>query len=340
VRIRECSRSGYERVVIADDPAHSLLAIIALHNLRRGPGLGGTRLMHYRSLDEGIEDALRLAQGMSLKSAFAELPFGGAKGVIIAPAGPFDRSSLMKAYGRFVNMLEGAFVTGEDVGTTPSDAALMRLETGHVLAESAVTVDSAQATATTVFRAMRAAIGMRFGSADFADRLVAIQGVGAVGSGLAHSLKAAGARLCVADALPERASTVARDTAAEIISAGRIVSTACDVVAPCALGGVLNATSVPTLRASVVVGGANNQLSHPDDARRMHERNVLYVPDFVANVGGVIAACTDLLGWRREEVFARLDDTERRTRELLTQAREAMRPPLDLAMATALNNLS
>ena len=316
MRITELSTdSGHERVLLGEDGAAGYRAIIAIHSTRLGPAVGGTRLWRYASREAALADALRLAQGMSYKNAVAGLPMGGGKAVIMAD-GPVERERLFAAHGRFVETLGGRYITAEDVGTSHEDMAIVRRETRHV----AGLRDPSPITARGVFRALLAAARHRWGGEDLAGRTVALQGCGHVGSALARTLAGAGARLVVCDVDPGCARRCAAETGASVIAAAAIHAAAADVFAPCALGGILNERTIPRLRCEIVVGAANNQLECPGDADRLAARGILYVPDYVANAGGVIDGARDICGWDEPRVNAAVEGICDTVREIFALA--------------------
>ncbi len=287
---------GYERVLLAEEPAAGYRAIIALHSSRLGPAVGGTRRWRYTSDDAALADALRLARGMSYKNAMAGLPMGGGKSVILADGEPTSRADLFRAHGRLVESLAGRYITAEDVGTSFEDMAFVRQETRYV----AGLTDPSPVTARGVLRALTAAARHRWRSDDLSGRTIAIQGCGNVGGSFARQLAAAGARLIVCDVDAARAEQCASESGAAVATAEAIYDVTADVYSPCALGGTLNADTIPRLRCEIVVGAANNQLALPGDAERLAARGILYVPDYVANAGGVIDGARDICGWTTE----------------------------------------
>jgi leucine dehydrogenase len=299
--------TDHEMVQLGEDPASGYRAIIAIHSTRLGPAVGGTRLWSYVSLEDALNDALRLSRGMTFKNAAAGLALGGGKSVILKPAGAFDREDLFRAHGRFVESLGGRYKTAEDVGTSPADMAIMRRETPHAAGLAELSGDPSPVTARGVFRAIQAAAMHRWGSSDLAGRTVALQGAGNVGSHLGRQLAAAGASLTIADVNPGAVARLAGELTAAVADPRVIHATAADIYAPCALGGILNPGTIPELRCQVVAGAANNQLLDDADAGRIEARGILYVPDFIANAGGVINGTRELLGWDRDRAMARVE---------------------------------
>ena len=307
-------------VQLAEDADCGYRAIIAIHSTRLGPAVGGTRLWNYASVDEALADALRLSRGMTFKNAAAGLALGGGKSVILKPAGDFDRELLFRAHGRFVDSLGGRYITAEDVGSSPADMALVRKETPHAAGLAELSGDPSPVTARGVFRSIQAAAQHRWGSASLEGRRVALQGCGNVGYHLARQLFAAGASLTVADVNAAAAERAARELKGTVVDPRHIHSTPADLYAPCALGGILNSGTIPELRCEIISGAANNQLLEAADAGRIEARGILYVPDFIANAGGVINGTRELLGWARERAMARVEAIYDTTLELFRLA--------------------
>jgi len=304
--LQELESGGHERLIVSRDPAAGYTGIIAIHSTTLGPAVGGTRLRTYASFDEAVTDALRLSRGMTYKNALAGLPFGGGKSVLPGPA-PADRAAFIRAHGRAVHELGGMFRTGEDVGTSPADMAVMAEVTPYVAGLESGMGDPSPFTAHGVVRAMQAAARETWGTDSLAGRTVAIQGLGHVGAHLAHELASLGARLVVADIDGARAREVASVHGATVLSPDVIVAAACDIFAPCALGGILDDTSIPAVAARIVCGAANNQLAESRHDGALAARGILYVPDYVANAGGVISGSVDLAGWSRSRMEAAVD---------------------------------
>ena len=320
--VREVRVPGWERVLVAR--AEGYHGIVAVHSTALGTALGGTRLWRYPSEAEALDDALRLSRGMTYKNALAGLDAGGGKSVILAPARLADRAALFRTHARVVDLLEGAYITAEDVGTTPADMDVMAAVTPHVAGVSTGIGDPSPHTARGVFRAIQAAVRHRFGVDDMRGMRVAVQGCGSVGRWLVRQLAAAGAQPVVADVDGDRAAAVAAEHGARVAAPDEIYGVEAEVFAPCALGGILNAETIPRLRAGVVAGGANNQLHAPQaDGARLAARGILYVPDYVANAGGVITGYGDMDGWPAERCAARVDAIHDTVRDLLLRADSA-----------------
>ncbi|MFM8944925.1 MAG: Glu/Leu/Phe/Val family dehydrogenase [Actinomycetota bacterium] len=302
-----------EEVLAREDPSGARF-LVAIHSTALGPAAGGTRMKVYASADDARRDAMRLAHSMSRKNAVAGLPLGGGKAVLAVPAIPTGaaRRELLLRYGAFVESIGGRYVTACDMNTASEDMDVVGEVTRHVFGRTEAAGGSgrsAPATALGVFHGIRAALGRATGSEEPAGRTVAIQGVGAVGSLLARHLRDAGAEVVVADADGARSAAVATAVGARAVPAEDLLATPCDVLAPCATGGVLSAASIPTLRCSVVAGAANNQLLDDADGDRFADRGILYAPDFVVNAGGIVhLASLELLGEDRATLDRRLAD--------------------------------
>jgi leucine dehydrogenase len=322
VRTTERTHTPAELVRLWDESS-GLDGVIAIHSTALGPGAGGCRFWTYPSSAEAAADAARLAEGMSYKNAMAGLPLGGAKAVLRKPAGEFDRDALFRAFGREVRALRGRYVTAEDVGTTETDMETVAKETEHVAGlpprEGRPGGDPSPWTARGVFVSLRVASELRL-CKPLAQCTVAIQGLGQVGAALADMLHRDGARLLVADVDPARAELIAERTSATVLPAEQILAAEADIVAPCALGGVLDAQAVANLRAKVVCGAANNQLASPEDGRRLAERGVLYAPDYVVNAGGIINVAAEYLGWSSADAATRVEQTATRLVSVINYA--------------------
>ncbi len=328
--------AGHEQVVWSFDPATGYRGIIAIHDTSLGPAIGGTRFWHYSDTAAALHDALRLSHAMTLKASLAGLPVGGGKSVVLRPAGAFDREAIFLSHGRAIESLAGRYVTAEDVGSTAADMATVARVTSRVVGVPDRSGDPSPMTALGVLCAMSAAAEWLWGTG-LAGRKVAVQGCGGVGAALARLLLSHGASVVVADIDRERARALAADTGAEIADAEELMSVPADVFAPCALGGILQPGMIERLPARLVVGGANNQLRSEEDAELLARRGVLYVPDFLANAGGLINGYGDLQGQsepiRRERVTA-IGPTTMRVLELAERSGTTpTRAATDLAMA-------
>ncbi|MFQ5555658.1 MAG: Glu/Leu/Phe/Val dehydrogenase [Acidimicrobiia bacterium] len=294
----------HEEVLFGCDPESGLETIIAIHSTALGPALGGTRFFSYENEDAALRDVLNLSRAMSYKAAAAGLDLGGGKAVIIGDPGQIKSERLLRAYGQMVESLGGRYVTAEDVGTTTADLEIVARETAWVTGlpeSSGGSGNSAPATARGVLGAMKAVALRIWGSDDLSGRMVAVQGVGKVGSDLVARLTKAGAATIVADVYEPALDAVRREHGSEVVTNEAIFDVECDLFAPCALGGALSETTIPRLRCAGVVGSANNQLATDEDAIRLADHDIVYAPDFIANAGGVINIAEEIGGydWKR-----------------------------------------
>ncbi len=300
---------AYEQVVFCHDRATGLRAIIAIHSTRLGPALGGTRFYPYRSEDEALEDVLRLARGMTNKSAVAGLDLGGGKAVILGDPETLKSEALLRAYGRFVDSLGGRYITAEDVGTTQADMDLIRRETSAVTGVSRSlggSGDPSAATAYGVLHGMKAVAKWLWDSSDLAGRHVVVSGVGKVGHALVRHLVEERAQVTVADVSSAALERTAADFAVETAPADAAHKIECDIYSPCAMGKALSPTTIPELACAAVVGSANNQLADDSCVESLAQAGVLYAPDFVVNAGGVINIAEELRGYHRERAYANI----------------------------------
>ena len=287
----QLTSDDYEQVVFNSDKTSGLKAIIAIHSTALGPALGGTRFYPYEDEQAAMVDVLRLARGMTYKAAAAGLDLGGGKAVIIGDPAKDRSDDFLRAYARFVHSLSGRYITAEDVGSTMQDMDFMCKESPYVAGISEAlggSGDPSPVTSIGVLSAIKATANHLWGSDSLEGRHICVSGVGKVGSELARHLAAAGARLTVADIVPDSAQRVAAETGAEVVDVDKVHAVSCDIFSPCALGGILNATTIPELSCQAVVGAANNQLATAEDAETLRAAGILYVPDYIANAGGVI----------------------------------------------------
>ena len=315
--LEEMTIDGHEQVIAFQNRAAGLRGFLAIHSTTLGPAVGGVRLWRYASEEEALTDALRLSRAMTYKAALAELPCGGGKAVIIHNAG-LKRAAAFEAYGRVVESLGGRFFTGPDVGITPADLAAIGRATRHVACGSAAGPDhSHEETALGVWHGMRACLEF----ARLRRARVAIQGVGSVGLQLARLLQREGMELLVADIDASRARQAAEEVGAETLNPEEVLAAPCDVLAPCALGGVITVETARRIRARIVCGCANNMLATPEAGEELARRGILYAPDYLVNAGGLIAGVEFYLLKRRDSTasLARIYDRMRQVLELAQQ---------------------
>ncbi|MDO8378680.1 Glu/Leu/Phe/Val dehydrogenase dimerization domain-containing protein [Phenylobacterium sp.] len=330
---------GHESVNAFFDEKTGLKCIIAVHSTALGPAAGGCRMWPYASADLALEDALRLSRAMSYKNAMADIPLGGGKAVIIGDSRTQKTPALFEAFGRAVDTLGGRYWTAEDVGVSPADLMHARRQTRHVAGlegHAAASGDPSPVTAEGIFRGVKLSV-RRALNRDLDGVTVAIQGVGHVGAYLADKLHAAGARLILTDTNAEALRAVAERTGARIVSPADIFETDADVFAPCALGGAINAETLPRLRAGIIAGGANNQLASPEIGRALFERGMLYAPDYVINGGGIINVAAEIAALEAGTSFdpawvaAKLDRLMETLDEVLSRAASERRPTHEVA---------
>jgi leucine dehydrogenase len=331
----------HERIVFGTDRC-GLRSIIAIHNTSRGPAFGGCRMWKYESDHAALTDALRLSQGMTLKNALANLPFGGGKAVILAPAASFDREAVFSAFGMLVESVDGMYITAEDVGTTTSDMRVVSSRTHHVSGlprSDAFGGDPSPKTAWGVFLAIEQALRLHM-KKSLSGATVAVQGLGSVGMALCEYLADRGAKLIVADIDAARVEDAVARFSARAVPAGEILEVEADVLAPCAMGAVLNPHSVPRIRSAIVAGAANNQLARPQDGDVLHARGVLYLPDFLVNAGGIISVAREHLCMGNEaDVMREVAQIADRVGELLERC-QGREPPARVADAWAREKVS
>jgi leucine dehydrogenase len=338
----------HEELVVRKGRRTGVYTIIAVHSTRLGPALGGCRLWRYGSPAEATRDALRLSRAMTYKAAVAGLPLGGGKGVICAepgdaPAGERRREMLLD-FADTVNVLDGRYITAEDVGTSADDMSLVATITDHVTGldrDRGGSGDPSPFTALGVERSIRACCARRFGTRDLEGRTVSVVGVGHVGSRLARRLAETGAEVTIADIDESKRALADELPGARWAEPTTALLAEADVVAPCALGGTVDAANVGALRARVVCGSANNQLAHEGLADDLAAREILYAPDFVANAGGLINISVELEpgGYDPETATARVERIEDTTSAILDEAEATATTPLAAGYALARRRL-
>lgn len=321
----ELRDANHEQVVFCRDERTGLQAIIAIHDTTLGPGLGGTRFYPYANESLALTDALRLSEGMTYKAAGAGLPLGGAKAVVIGNPATLRTEALLESYGRFVESLGGRYYTAADIGTTSEDLDVIGRTSTHVVGRTTAaggSGDSGYATALGVFSAMQAAATATWGGNGLADKVVGVEGIGKVGRHLVTFLQSVGARVVVSDPRPDALTELAVHDG-RVRAADSVLTEELDVYAPCALGASLTATSVADLKAKVVCGAANNQLADSVVAQLLTERSILWVPDYLANAGGLIQVGGELTNERRADVLARVKRIEQTVEEVIRSAFDA-----------------
>jgi leucine dehydrogenase len=300
----------YEQLVFCQDEVSGLKAIIAIHDTTLGPALGGTRMWTYESEEAAIEDALRLARGMTYKNAAAGLNLGGGKTVIIGDPRKDKNEEMFRAFGRYIQGLNGRYITAEDVGTTVADMDLIHEETDYVTGISPAFGSSGNpspVTAYGVYRGMKAAAKEAFGTDSLEGKSIAVQGVGNVAYNMCKHLHEEGANLIVTDIHKESVDRAVNDFGAKAVDPSEIYSVDCDIFAPCALGAIINDETISQIKAKVIAGAANNQLKETRHGDAIHEMGIVYAPDYVINAGGVINVADELYGYNSERAMKKVE---------------------------------
>ncbi|MGD7045534.1 branched-chain amino acid dehydrogenase [Jeotgalibacillus proteolyticus] len=300
----------YEQLVFCQDKTSGLKAIIAIHDTTLGPALGGTRMWTYNNEAAAIEDALRLAKGMTYKNAAAGLNLGGGKTVIIGDPLKDKNEEMFRAFGRYIQGLAGRYITAEDVGTTVMDMDLIHEETDYVTGISPAFGSSGNpspVTAYGVYRGIKAAAMEAFGDDSLEGKTIAVQGVGNVAFTLCRHLHEEGAKLIVTDINKTAVMRAVEEFGAKAVEPNEIYGVECDIFTPCALGAVINDDTLEVLKAKVVAGAANNQLKETRHGDILHERGIVYAPDYVINAGGVINVADELYGYNRERAMKNVE---------------------------------
>ncbi len=302
---------GWHNVMRFEDPDRGFLALVSVHNNNLGPGLGGCRMRAYDSYEAGLEDVKNLSRGMTYKNALAGIPFGGGKSVIFGDPHKDKTDDLFEAYGEAINLLAGQYIGAQDSGITTDDLRIANKITPHLVGipdEQGRGGNPSPFTSYGVWKGMKAAAQTAFGDGSLAGKRVAIAGVGAVGMGLAEHLHGEGAELIVADVYEPALAKARSQFNATVVPVEEIISQNADIFAPCALGGSINPETIETIKAKVIAGAANNQLTDIKLADRLAERGILYAPDYVINAAGVISVGLERLGqWEHDALITRLD---------------------------------
>ncbi|MDB4951232.1 MAG: leucine dehydrogenase [Gemmatimonadetes bacterium] len=293
----------HEQVVFCYEPSCGYKGIIAIHDTTLGPALGGTRYWNYESDEAAFVDALRLSRGMTYKAAVAGLNLGGGKSVIIGDPKSPNREQIFRAHGRFVESLKGRYITAEDVGTSVADMDYVHMETEHVTGRGDTSGDPSPVTAYGVYRGIKAAAQAKYGSDDLNGVTVAVQGVGHVGYYLCQNLASEGAKLIVTDIDQDRVKAVVKEFGAQAVGLNDIYGVKANVYAPSALGATVNDETIPQLKVDIVAGAANNVLKEERHGDLLHEKGILYAPDYVINAGGLINVYGELQGWTAERAM-------------------------------------
>ena len=295
----------YEQIVFNHDEETGLKAIVSIHDTTLGPALGGTRFWNYESEEDALIDVLRLSRGMTYKAAAAGLNLGGGKTVIMGDPKKLKSEEFWRAFGRFIESLNGRYITAEDVNTTVEDMAYVAEETDHVTGLPGTSGDPSPVTAFGVWKAMKAVADEVYGNADLDGKTVAIQGVGHVGYHLAKHINEEGGNLIITDIKQDNIDKVVEDFGAEVVDPDEIYGVDCDIFAPSALGAVINDDTIPQLKCDIVCGAANNVLGEDRHGDILDDKDILYAPDYVANAGGLINVADELKGYDRDRAISK-----------------------------------
>lgn len=343
LRIVDEAVGPYERVVWAHDPDSGLQAIVAVHSTALGPAVGGCRFFPYPDQATATLDALRLAEGMTLKSAAAGLDLGGGKAVIIGDPATAKTPELLTAFAKVLDLLDGRYFTAEDVGTSTADMDFLRSLTPFALGvstEQGGAGDPSPYTSRGIVAAMRAGWEASSGAGSLSGVRIVVQGAGKVGAGVARLAAADGARVLVADVASDRAARVAAEVDGLALAPELALVTECEILSPCALGGIISDETVPHLRCEMICGAANNQLENGEASRLLQARDIDYVPDFIANAGGIIAIAEERNGFDHGRAMALADGIGDIVREVVTEAKVTGQSALAVARLRANRRLA
>ncbi len=334
------SSLGHEQLVFCHDEYTGLKAIIGIHNTVLGPALGGTRMWNYSSETEAIKDALRLSRGMTFKASISGLNLGGGKAVIIGEASTMKTEALLRRFGRFINSLNGKYVTAEDVNMSPEDMEYISMETKYVTGLSerlGGSGDPSPFTAYGVFMGMKACAKEAYGKESLAGKTVAVQGVGHVGYYLVKHLAEEGAKVIVSDIYEDKIKHLTRDFKVEVVDEKSIYDVNCQIYAPCALGATVNDNTINRLKCDIIAGGANNQLEEEEKhGNELMNKGVLYAPDFLINSGGLINVGIDYLGnYSRERVFKKVEKIYQTVLDIIKKTKDEKIPAQEAAIKIA-----
>lgn len=315
---------GHEQLVFCYDKVSGLKAIIGIHDTTLGPALGGLRMWPYASEDDALYDVVRLSRGMTYKNAVMGLNLGGGKSVIIGNPRTDKSEELFRAMGKFVQSLNGRYITAEDVGTNVDDLAQVALESEFVAGRAEISGDPSPATAYGVYRGIKACAREAWGSEILKGRTVAVQGLGHVGISLCRHLSDEGAKLIVTDIYPEAVQRAVQQFGAQAVEPDAIYGAEAGIFAPCALGAIINDETLPRLKVKIVAGSANNQLKEPQHADLLRDRGILYAPDFVINGGGVINVAEEFApsGYNHDRAYAKVSQIYDKLLSIFRIARE------------------
>lgn len=334
---KETASMGHEQILFVQDKKTNLKAIIAVHSTVLGPALGGMRIWHYQNESDALNDVIRLSYGMSLKNAAAGLPLGGGKMVVIGDATKLKSDAFFAACARFINTFNGQYYTAADVNTTTDDMDTLKHYTNFVVGTSDRSSDPSPYTAKGVLNGIKAAAKVTFGSDSLNGKTVAVQGLGNVGYRLCEHLHNEGARLLVYDYDPKKTDRAIAEFGAKGVNQTEILTSECDILAPCALGGIIHSDIIDQLKCAIIAGSANNILANSGAGDRLDKMGVLYAPDYIINAGGVINCGADLIGNHNAHyIWQKIDDIYDTTMKIFSLAKERKIPTYQAADQFAL----
>lgn len=302
---------GHEQLVFCSNKESGLKAVIAIHDTTLGPAIGGTRMWKYTSVEEAVEDVLRLARGMTYKSSIAGLNFGGGNAVIIGDSSKQKSELLFRTFGKFIDGLGGRYITAEDVGTTVKDMEYVRMETKYVTGISKAlggSGDPAPVTAYGVYVGMKACAKAKWGNDSLENKKIVIQGAGQVAQHLCEHLYNDNAELIISDISEEKINKVLNSVKADVVDPKDVYNIEAEIFSPCALGAILNDNTIPKMKCEIIAGSANNQLQNEDKHGKMLlDKDILYAPDYVINAGGLMNVSNELEGYRQDRALKHAD---------------------------------
>lgn len=328
----------FEHIHFFHDPKTSLKAIIAIHNTTLGPALGGCRFYPYASETDALNDVMKLSRAMTYKAAVSGLNLGGGKSVILGDPKKIKNTDMMLAFGACIERLKGEYYTAVDSGTTSQDMDTIRDRTKYVTGcspQKGGAGDPSPITALGVFHGIRAALKFKFGSDEVKGKTIAIQGIGNVGLRLSHLLFEAGAKLILSDTNLLQLQTLSKTFSCETLPPSEILKVRCDVLAPCALGGILDEATISTLQTTVIAGGANNQLKNLELGKTLHDKEITYAPDFVINAGGLIHVNQELTGDTQSHVLEKTKNIYDTILAILNRSKIENKPSNEVAIRMA-----
>ena len=331
--------NDYEQIVMVQDKATGLKGIIAIHNTVLGPGLGGTRMYTYQNEQDAIVDVLRLSRGMTYKASISGLNLGGAKAVLIGDPSKLKSEGYFRKFGRFIENLNGKYITAEDVGTTTKDMEYISMETDHVAGLPEIRGgggDPSPVTAYGVYLGMKASAKKAYGSDSLAGKKILVEGVGKVGTYLVDYLAKENAEILIADVYEPSLKRVSEEYGSRVVPLENVFDAEMDIYAPCALGATVNEDSISKMTCQIIAGAANNQLEVEErDAELLKDKGILYAPDFLINAGGLINVYTELHGYNREIAMSTTDNIYGATEAIFATADEKAITTLEAAKILA-----